>query len=59
MAEEKLGSFRVNVGQGEALSYLSKDPEAVPDVDEVAALPLDVWAREQGFRKLHPNLAGI
>ncbi|MFQ5789322.1 MAG: formate dehydrogenase accessory protein FdhE [Acidobacteriota bacterium] len=38
---------------------LSKDPEAVPDVDEVAALPLDVWALEQGFRKLHPNLVGI
>ena len=38
---------------------MAKDPQAVPDADEIAALPLDVWAREQGFRKLHPNLVGI
>jgi len=38
---------------------LAKDPEAIPDVDEVAALPLDVWAHEKGFRKLHANLLGI
>ena len=37
----------------------AKDREAVPDVDEIAALPLDVWAGEQGFQKLHPNLVGI
>ena len=24
-----------------------------------AALPLDVWAAEQGYTKLHPNLVGI
>ncbi len=38
---------------------LSKELNAVPDVDEVAALPLDVWALERGFQKLHPNLVGI
>lgn len=38
---------------------LSKELTAVPDVDEVAALPLDVWALERGFQKLHPNLVGI
>jgi FdhE protein len=38
---------------------LGKDPEAVPEIDELAALPLDVWAREQGFRKLQVNLAGV
>lgn len=38
---------------------LSKDLQAVPDVDEVAALPLDVWALERGYQKLHPNLVGI
>ena len=38
---------------------LSKNPTAVPDVDEVSALPLDVWARERGFSKLQPNLVGI
>ena len=37
----------------------AKDPKAVPDVDEIAALPLDVWAGEQGFQKLHPNLVGM
>lgn len=38
---------------------LAKDPEAIADVDEIAALPLDVWLREQGFTKIHPNLVGI
>jgi hypothetical protein len=38
---------------------LSKDPQAQPDVDEIAALPLDVWAIEHGYEKLHPNLIGI
>ncbi len=38
---------------------LSKDPAAIPEVDELTALPLDIWAREQGYQKLHPNLAGI
>ncbi len=38
---------------------LSRDPEAIPEVDELAALPLDLWARDQGYRKLFPNLAGI
>ncbi|MER3398034.1 MAG: hypothetical protein C4316_05755 [Chloroflexota bacterium] len=32
---------------------------AVPIVDELAALPLDVWAVEQGYRKVELNLAGI
>ena len=41
------------------LINLAKDPEAIPEVDELAALPLDVWAREQGYVKLYPNLAGI
>ncbi len=38
---------------------LGKDPAAVPDVDELTAIPLDVWAREQGYEKLQPNLVGI
>ncbi len=38
---------------------LSKDAAAVADVDELSALPLDVWALEQGYSKLRPNLAGI
>src|SRR5579859_3793208 len=31
---------------------LPKDPEAVPVVDELAALPLDLFARERGFSKV-------
>ena len=38
---------------------LARDPEAVPDVDEIAALPLDMWAIERGYEKIHPNLIGI
>jgi FdhE protein len=32
---------------------------AVPIVDEVAGAPLDVWAREQGYRKIELNLVGL
>lgn len=33
--------------------------DAVPDVDEITALPLDVWAHDNGYRKLVRNLVGI
>ena len=32
---------------------------AVPLVDEVAAAPLDLWAREQGYTKVELNLVGL
>jgi FdhE protein len=38
---------------------LLADPLAVPMVDEVAALPLDLYARERGFTKIIPNLMGF
>ncbi|MEP7104655.1 MAG: formate dehydrogenase accessory protein FdhE [Chloroflexota bacterium] len=38
---------------------LAKDPAAVPVVDELVALPLDLYARERGFSKITPNLMGI
>ena len=38
---------------------LTKDGRPVPPVDELAALPLDLWAHEQGYLKIQPNLAGI
>ena len=38
---------------------LDKDAQAVGDIDEVAALPLDVWAVEQGYHKIYPNLVGL
>jgi FdhE protein len=38
---------------------LAADPTAVPVVDELAALPLDLYARERGFSKIIPNLMGF
>ncbi|MCA1594409.1 MAG: formate dehydrogenase accessory protein FdhE [Acidobacteria bacterium] len=32
---------------------------AIPLVDEVAAAPLDVWAREHGYTKIELNLVGL
>ena len=32
---------------------------AVPLVDEVAGAPLDIWAREHGYRKIELNLVGL
>jgi FdhE protein len=37
---------------------LRRDTRAVPVVDEIAALPLDLYARDQGFTKIAPNLMG-
>ena len=42
-----------------AVVDLDVDPEAIPEVDELAGLPLDLWARQQGYWKLYPNLAGV
>jgi FdhE protein len=38
---------------------LRQDPEAVPEVDELAALPLDLYVQELGLHKIVPNLMGI
>lgn len=35
---------------------LTRDGRAIPEVDEIAALPLDLWAKEQNYQKLTPNL---
>ncbi len=35
---------------------LTKDGLADPMVDDLATLPLDLWAREQGYQRLRPNL---
>lgn len=37
---------------------LRKDTAAVPLVDELACLPLDLFARDRGFTKITPNLLG-
>jgi FdhE protein len=33
----------------------SKDGTAVPEVDDLATLTLDLWAREHGYRRLRPS----
>ena len=38
---------------------LGRDPRAVPEVDELAALPLDLYAAERGLSKITPNLMGF
>lgn len=38
---------------------LGRDPRAVPEVDELAALPLDLHVAEQGLTKITPNLMGF
>lgn len=38
---------------------LAKNGLADPLVDELATVPLDLWAREHGYAKLHPNLLGL
>ena len=38
---------------------LLAEPGAIPIVDEMSALPLDLYAREKGFTKITPNLMGF
>jgi formate dehydrogenase maturation protein FdhE len=38
---------------------LAHDCRAVPEVDELAALPLDLYAADNGMKKLTPNLMGF
>ena len=35
---------------------LTKDGRAIPAVDEIASLPLTLWAQQKGYRKLQRNL---
>jgi len=38
---------------------LTKDGHAVPIVDELATISLNLWAADHGYTKLHANLLGI
>jgi len=38
---------------------LTKNGRAEPLVDELASAPLDLWAREHGYEKLHSNMLGM
>jgi len=37
---------------------LTKDGHAIPLVDDLAAIPLTLWAHEHGYTRLQPNLLG-
>ena len=37
---------------------LTKNGLAIPEVDELAAIPLTLWADEQGYTKLSRNIFG-
>lgn len=37
---------------------LTKDGHAVPVVDDLAAIPLTLWAQEHGYTRIEPNLLG-
>jgi len=38
---------------------LTKNGHAVPLVDELATIPLNLWAKERDYTKLQPNLLGL
>jgi FdhE protein len=38
---------------------LTRDGHAVPVVDDLATVSLDLWAREQGYRRLRPHLLRV
>lgn len=38
---------------------MAQDGRAVPEVDELAAIPLDLYAADQGLTKVTPNLMGF
>lgn len=37
---------------------LTKDGNAIPQIDDLAAIPHTLWASEQGYSRLQPNLLG-
>jgi hypothetical protein len=38
---------------------LTVDARAIPEVDDLVSLSLDLWASERGFSRLEPGLAGL
>jgi FdhE protein len=38
---------------------LTRNALAVPPVDDLATVPLNIWAEENGYSKLQPNLLGM
>jgi FdhE protein len=37
---------------------LTKDGHAIPVVDDLAAVPLSLWAEEHGYTRIQGNLLG-
>ncbi len=37
---------------------LTKDGHAIPLIDDLAAIPLSLWAHEKGYSRLQPNILG-
>jgi len=35
------------------------DGHAVPQVDDLASLPMSLWAQRQGYAPIHPNILGF
>lgn len=38
---------------------LTLDGRAIPEVDDLVSLGMDLWASQEGFRRIEPGLAGI
>jgi FdhE protein len=38
---------------------LTVDGRAIPEVDDLCSLSMDLWAAEQGYERLEPSLAGV
>ncbi len=38
---------------------LTLDARAIPEVDELLSLSMDLWAAEQGYTRIEPGIAGI
>ena len=45
-------------GQYRKVIDLAQDPAAIFEVDDLASVPLDIWAAGQGYRKSNVNLFG-
>jgi hypothetical protein len=38
---------------------LTVDARAIPEVDDLRSLSLDLWAAQEGYRRIEPGLAGV
>jgi formate dehydrogenase maturation protein FdhE len=38
---------------------LTVDGRAIPEIDDLCSLSMDLWATEQGYERLEPSLAGV